>query len=396
MEWSQTCMPFLIFLFLVLVNEVRSRGNTVFDIRQFGATGDGQSDGSKALEDAFSNACNVVGGRNQILVPEGTFMVTSAVFDGPCKGLIEFRVDGVIKASAGIVDDDKWVAFRYIDGLVITGEGTFDGFGESAWNLNDCKMNSQCKHLPTSIRLDFVKNSVVSGIHSLNSKFFHMKIYKCNNINVNGVHIIAPEDSPNTDGIHIGDSENINILNSVIATGDDCVSMGPGNKNILIQNITCGPGHGISIGSLGKYNNEADISGITVQHCTLSQTMYGLRIKTWASDIQLTAYNITYDDVVMDNANHPILIDQEYCPSTGCDESKPSSVQIKDVWYKNIRGSSKSQSAVNLKCSSKYPCDNINFFNIDLLYQNSDNSVNANCKNVRGSASGIEKPPSCL
>ncbi|KAK4761839.1 hypothetical protein SAY87_029723 [Trapa incisa] len=149
MEWSQTCMPFLIFLFLVLVNEVRSRGNTVFEIRQFGATGDGQSDSSKALEDAFSNACNVVGGRNQILVPEGTFMVTSAVFDGPCKGLIEFRVDGVIKASAGIVDDDKWVAFRYIDGLVITGEGTFDGFGESAWNLNDCKMNSQCTHLPT-------------------------------------------------------------------------------------------------------------------------------------------------------------------------------------------------------------------------------------------------------
>ncbi|KAK4769509.1 hypothetical protein SAY86_027659 [Trapa natans] len=151
MEWRQTCMPFLIFLFLVLVNEVRSQGgNTVFDIRQFGAgwsirqqqgedtihTLSCQID-SHALEDAFSNACNVVGGRNQILVPEGTFMVTSAVFDGPCKGLIEFRVDGVIKASAGIVDDDKWVAFRYIDGLVITGEGTFDGFGESAWNLND-------------------------------------------------------------------------------------------------------------------------------------------------------------------------------------------------------------------------------------------------------------------
>ncbi|KAK4769349.1 hypothetical protein SAY86_027499 [Trapa natans] len=371
MDSRHLCMSFFILFFLVLANE--------------------------AFQDAFANSCNVTGGRSQIVVPRGAYMVKSAVFNGPCKGWIEFRVEGTIKAPAGLVSDDDWVAFRHFDGLAITGKGTFHGFGESAWNFNNCEKNPKCRRLPISIQLDFVNNSVVSGINSLNSKYFHVKIHQSHRIKIDGVHIIAPEDSPNTDGIHIGNSENIRILNSIIATGDDCVSMGPGSKDIWVHNVTCGPGHGISIGSLGKYDNEADVNGIKVQNCTLSGTNYGLRIKTWASDIQLSAYNITYDNVIIDNAYNPIFIDQQYCPFDGCDQSaKPSSVQIKDVWFKNIRGSSKSQLAVTLQCSRKYPCNNINFWNINLLYHGPEGSVNATCMNVRGSASGIEKPASCI
>ncbi|OMO50508.1 Glycoside hydrolase, family 28 [Corchorus olitorius] len=55
--------------------------------------------------------------------------------------------------------------------------------------------------------------------------------------------IIAPDESPNTDGIHIGRSSEITIIDSTISTGDDCVSLGGGSQNVTIRRVTCGPGH---------------------------------------------------------------------------------------------------------------------------------------------------------
>lgn len=74
---------------------------------------------------------------------------------------------------------------------------------------------------------------------------FHMIVYKCNNANIRGIKISARASSPNTDGIHIQLSSGTNIVNSRISTGDDCVSIGPGTTNTWIENVSCGPGHGI-------------------------------------------------------------------------------------------------------------------------------------------------------
>ena len=60
-----------------------------------------------------------------------------------------------------------------------------------------------------------------------------------------GVKVIASGNSPNTDGIHVQLSSSVTILNSKIQTGDDCISIGPGTTNLWIENVACGPGHGI-------------------------------------------------------------------------------------------------------------------------------------------------------
>lgn len=88
-------------------------------------------------------------------------------------------------------------------------------------------------------------NIIVSGVTSLNSQMFHIVINGCNNVKLQGVRVSASGNSPNTDGIHVQKSSGVTILNSKIATGDDCVSIGPGTTNLWIENIACGPGHGI-------------------------------------------------------------------------------------------------------------------------------------------------------
>ena len=144
-----------------------------------------------------------------------------------------------------------------------------------------------------------------------------MNIFGCSGTTIEHIQITSPADSPNTDGIHIGSSDNLKILNSFISTGDDCISIGPGTENLEINGVACGPGHGISIGSLGKYPNEDNVQGLYVANCNLTGTQNGLRIKTWATPAASTVSNLTFENIRMNEVYNPIIIDQQYCPKLG-------------------------------------------------------------------------------
>lgn len=96
-----------------------------------------------------------------------------------------------------------------------------------------------------SVALYWCNNAVVRGLRMMNSQIMHMAIDNCKNVAVRNVYIRAPSGSPNTDGIHIEASTGVTITASTIMTGDDCISIGEGAKNLWIERIACGPGHGI-------------------------------------------------------------------------------------------------------------------------------------------------------
>lgn len=169
-----------------------------------------------------------------------------------------------------------------------------------------------------SIKFDFVTNSRIDNITSIDSKNNHVSLFACKNITINRLNIIAPENSPNTDGIKIGSSHQIWILNSKISTGDDCIAILSGTKKLKIKNVACGPGHGISIGSLGGVPNEDDVFGIHVIGCNFTNTMNGVRIKTWAKPYKNTVSRVRFDNLEVKNVSNPIIIDQEYCPAKNC------------------------------------------------------------------------------
>ncbi|WOL04459.1 hypothetical protein Cni_G13180 [Canna indica] len=238
------------------------------------------------------------------------------------------------------------------------------------------------------------KDVVISGLTSFNSELYHIVIDYCERVWVHGVRITAPESSPNTDGIHVQGSNHVNITSVGIRTGDDCISIGPGTTNLWIEQVACGPGHGISIGSLEKGFEEKGVENVTVKTTVFTGTQNGLRIKTWGRPSEGFVKGVVFEHASMQNVQNPIIINQNYCPGhKGC-PNKNSGVKISEVTYSDIHGSSASQVAVNFDCSATNPCTGIGLQDIKLTYGRS--TAESSCKHVDGTASGFVMPPSCL
>ncbi|PON63600.1 Glycoside hydrolase [Parasponia andersonii] len=369
--------------------------------RLFDVTNNGtilpNDDITQSLLEGWTDACSSTS-PSKVVVPKGIFKLSGATLQGPCNAPIEFSLQGILQAPP--IDNhfkggNTWIAFEYIDFLTISGGGIFDGQGKNTWG-KECAENEYCGNLPINIRFNFVTNSIVQEVTSLDSKQFHVNVLGCKNLTFQHVKIIAAEDSPNTDGIHIGRSTEVKVLDSNIETGDDCVSIGEGSERITVAKVTCGPGHGISIGSLGKYPNEDPVNGVTVRNCVLKNTQNGVRIKTWPNSHEGMASQLHFEDIIMEDVGNPVLIDQEYCPWNQCDSKIPSRVQISDVSFKNIRGTSSTALAVKLVCSSGLPCRNVEMADIDLKYSGEEGPITSECKNVEPTVSGIQNPPACL
>ncbi|XP_010092712.2 exopolygalacturonase [Morus notabilis] len=372
----------------------------VFNVMDYGAIANGKTDNSKAFLRAWREACEWEG-KARVLIPQGTYMLYPVEFIGPCEGHMAFVIRGTLKApseaaQAGFYSAEKWINFRNVKGLGVGGGGTVDGQGAASWPLNDCGTNANCQTLPTTMRFDFVSNARIHHLKSIDSKSTHFTIFGCENLNITKVQISAPSDSPNTDGIKIGTSRHVGISRATIGTGDDCVSVLPGSSDIRISEVVCGPGHGISVGSLGKYVDEKDVRGVIVRNSSLRETSNGVRIKTWATDYASTASGFLFEDIVMDNVLNPITIDQNYCPHGACNQKASSHVQISNVVYKNIWGTSSSEVAVTLQCSESAPCNNIVLGNINLSYHGSGRAPSSHCSHVNGFSFGKQSPPSCL
>ncbi|KAJ1402385.1 Pectin lyase fold/virulence factor [Sesbania bispinosa] len=373
----------------------------IFNVLSFGAVADDKTDNVVAFRAAWGAACKNSTSPAKVLIPEGTFRLGQTLFAGPCTSPkpITVEVVGTVKATTDLTEyfSPEWFAFEDVDGLVLTGKGVFDGQGAVSWPFNDCRQTKgKCAPLPASVKFNEVNNSVVTDITSLNSKQFHFHIHDCNNVSFSNLHITAPGNSPNTDGMHISLSSQIDVSNSIIATGDDCISIGHSVTNVSISNITCGPGHGISVGSLGKRPEERSVNGVTVRNCTFTNTTNGARIKTWIGTVPAEAKNIIYEDLIMNDVQNPIVIDQSYgskkkrAPST-------SVWKISDIHFRKISGTTVSNVAVSLQCSLKNPCEGIEVADVDLAYTGRpvNTTLVSSCSNAKAIFGGKLNPPAC-
>ncbi|PPS11124.1 hypothetical protein GOBAR_AA09517 [Gossypium barbadense] len=184
---------------------------------------------------------------------------------------------------------------------------------------------------------------MIQYITTKDSKQFHVNVLGCKNITFEHFTLSAPDESPNTDGIHIGRLDGVNVLNSEIKTGDNCVPIRDGSKNLVINGVTCGLGHGISIGSLKLFKNEEPVDRVTVKNYTMTNTSNGVRIKSWLGAEASTCLNIHFEDIIMTN-----------------EESK---AKLSNISFKNIHGTS-----AKIISSSTMPCENVELEDIEITH----------------------------
>ncbi|KAH6768255.1 Pectin lyase-like superfamily protein [Perilla frutescens var. frutescens] len=369
--------------------------NPTYNVQSYGAKSDGKSDCTKAFLSAWGTACATTAPAT-IYVPPGRYLLRNAIFGGNlCKNnAITIRIDGTLVAPSDynvIGKSGSWLKFERVTGVSIYG-GTLDGQGSNLWA---CKNSGKtCPKGATSLAFYNSNNIRINGLASLNSQMFHILFDGCRNANVVNVKISAPGNSPNTDGIHVQQSSGVTIMSSHVSTGDDCVSIGPGATNLWIENLACGPGHGISIGSLGWDMNEAGVQNVTVKTATFTGTENGVRVKTWARPSNGFVRNVLFQHVVMSNVQNPIIIDQNYCPDHKNCPHQGSGVKISGITYEDIHGTSATEVAVKFDCSKTYPCSGITLDEVNLTYK--DKPATASCANAGGTADGVVKPNSCL
>ncbi len=269
----------------------------LFNVRDYGALGDGQALATPGLQAAI-DACSRAGG-GTVHVPAGHYVT----------GPLTLRSDITLHVGAGatlLASEDvsdypvirgRWegveqeVYAPLIGGsglcnVALTGRGTIDGRGACWWRRQ--REHSLRHPRPRLISFDRSANLLIEGLTLTNSPSWTIHPVRCENVTIDSVTIANPADSPNTDGIDPDSCRHVRITNCHIDVGDDCIAIKSGSEAggraalapceaITIANCTMLHGHGgVVIGS----EMSGSVRNVAITNCVFIGTDRGLRIKT--------------------------------------------------------------------------------------------------------------------
>lgn len=286
-----------------------SSSAAIFNVRDFGATGDGKTLDTAAIQKTVDKAAASGGGT--VLVPEGRYL--TGPFTLASKITLELARGAVVLISDDRAHypisrnryDDAITANRAHD-IKLIGEGTIDGLGASWWAA--FRADHQMTHRPYLIKFADCERVEVGGVTLQNSPMFHLVLQNCTDVSIHDITIHSPENAPNTDGIDPS-GWNYTITRCTIDTGDDNIAIKPtlarhpGNKNFVVTDCRFIHGHGMSVGS----GSRGGLDGLIVRHCTFEDTDAGIRIKTPRGNGGLVQ-NATYEDLTMKAVKRPIYL----------------------------------------------------------------------------------------
>ncbi len=322
-------------------------------MRAAGAAGDGKTLDTAAIQRALDECGNAGGG----VVHFSTGIYLSKPIYLRSKTTLQLDKDATLKATddeADFTDSARpgaWRAFvafvngRQLEDVAITGPGTIDGSGARWWGpAREAKRTNTVNPgytlpRPKLVVLKGCRNVRVTNVTLMNSPCFHLVPANCENVVIDGVTILAPADSPNTDAIDPSASRHVVITHCRLDVGDDNVAIkaGPATsggqpacEDITVSDCTFLHGHGMSIGS----ETTGGVRNVTVRHCSFEDTDNGLRIKSPRGRGGMVE-NINYSDITMKNVDPAITFTCYYpkIPKADAGEAVNATTPV----FRNIR-----------------------------------------------------------
>ncbi|CAK5282019.1 unnamed protein product [Mycena citricolor] len=117
----------------------------------------------------------------------------------------------------------------------------------------------------------------------------------------------------NTDGFDVS-ANDVTISSSTVKNQDDCLALNAGS-NIVFEDNTCANGHGISIGSIATGKSVTNFQAL---RNTVTNSLYGIRIKVQASATNANVSNVLYDGNTLTGiTSYGVLITQSYPANNG-------------------------------------------------------------------------------
>jgi polygalacturonase len=301
--------------------------NRSFAVTDYGAVGDGKTDGKPAIAAAIAACQNAGGGR--VVVPQGEWLINGPIH---LKSGVELHLEkgATIRFSTDAPDYLPVVFTRFegtelmnysplvyahdAENVAITGEGTLDGQAaagrwwqwkgkwggdvDHGWKKGDADQTSATKRLihmaddgiepskrlfgeNSQLRPNFVqfyrcKNVLIEGFTIVNSPMWILHPVLCDNVTIRGVTVVSH--GPNNDGCDPESSRDVLIENCTFDTGDDCIAIKSGKnadgrrlaapcENIVVRNCTMKDGHGgVTLGS----EMSGGIRNVFVEDCKMS------------------------------------------------------------------------------------------------------------------------------
>jgi len=311
----------------------------ICDPMSFGAKADGKTKDTKAIQAAIDD-CAAKGG-GTVTLAYGVYL--SAPIALKSNITLEIKHDATLLGSPDHADYPQTTVFRApgmqslitavnAHDIVITGTGISGGNGASWWRdtkgVKPGGIMGQIVFRPRLIVFDHSRHIRMSGVTVQNSPSWQIVPYYCDDVTINGITVLAPADSPNTDAIDPFSSSNVRIFNVTADVGDDNVAIKSGkinspgpddpSRNITIKDCTFLHGHGLSIGS----ELAGGAQNIVAENIHFKGTDQGIRIKS-NRDRGHDVSHMIFKDIDMDGVKTAILI-SEYYPGVAPPANNPA------------------------------------------------------------------------